>query len=74
MKANILYGINDLRVEECEKPQIKPDEVLVKVKASGICGSDIARVFTTGTYSFPLIIGCTALNTRGVDLSHMTWT
>ncbi len=57
MKANILFGIGDLRYTEKEKPQIKEGEVLLKVKACGICGSDVARVFVNGTYHFPTIIG-----------------
>lgn len=57
VKAYILHGINDLRYEETEKPSLKNGEVLVKVQAAGICGSDIPRIYTTGTYSYPLIPG-----------------
>ena len=57
MKANVLFGINDLRYTEAPMPTLKKGEVLVKVRAAGICGSDIARVFKTGTYHFPTIIG-----------------
>jgi len=43
MKAKIafLHKPNDLRIEEIELPKLKPDQVLVKVKACGICGSDV---------------------------------
>lgn len=57
MKAAVLYGIGDLRFEEVPLPKIKKKEVLVRVKACGICSSDIARVMEKGTYSFPLIPG-----------------
>jgi L-iditol 2-dehydrogenase len=57
MKALVLHGISDLRYEEVSTPKIKEDEVLVKIKACGICGSDIPRVFTKGTYHFPTIPG-----------------
>jgi len=57
MKAAVLYGIGDLRFEEVSLPKIKKGEVLVRVKACGICSSDIARVMEKGTYSFPLIPG-----------------
>ncbi len=57
MKAYVLHGIDDFRFEEVKRPGIKPDEVLVKVKAAGICGSDIPRIYKTGTYSYPLIPG-----------------
>ena len=57
MKSWVLHGINDFRYETVENPVLQDDEVLVAVKAAGICGSDIPRVFYTGTYSHPLIPG-----------------
>lgn len=57
MKAYVLHGINDLRLEEVKTPKPGAHEVLVKVRAAGICGSDIPRIFQNGTYSFPLIPG-----------------
>ncbi len=57
MKAYVLHGIDDLRYEEVQEPSLKQGEVLVEVKAAGICGSDIPRIFENGTYSFPLIPG-----------------
>lgn len=41
MKAAVYYGIEDIRIEEREIPQIGPDDYLVKVKAAAICGSDL---------------------------------
>jgi L-iditol 2-dehydrogenase len=41
MKAALFYGPKDIRVQEIEKPKITSKEVLIKVKAAGICGSDI---------------------------------
>jgi L-iditol 2-dehydrogenase len=52
-----LHGIGDLRYEEVPVPAIGPDEVLLEVRAAGICGSDIPRVFEKGTYHFPTIPG-----------------
>lgn len=57
MKANVLFNINDLRYTDVPEPKLKEGEALIKVKAAGICGSDISRVFKTGTYHFPTIIG-----------------
>lgn len=57
VKALNLYGVQDLRYDEVPLPQYGKDEVLLKVKAVGICGSDIPRVFIKGTYHFPTIIG-----------------
>jgi len=41
MKAGIVYGPRNIKVEEVEKPVPGPGEVLVEVKAAGICGSDL---------------------------------
>lgn len=57
MKAYTLHGVGDLRLEETSCPAPKPEEVLVRVKAAGICGSDIPRIYQTGTYHFPTIPG-----------------
>lgn len=41
MKAAVWYGRKDIKVEDLPTPKIKDDEVLVKVKAVSICGSDL---------------------------------
>jgi len=41
MKAAVYYGIRDIRVEDVAEPQPGPNEVKVKVKYCGICGSDL---------------------------------
>lgn len=40
-----------------EVPQLKSGEVLVKVRACGVCGSDIPRGFEGHAYHYPLIMG-----------------
>lgn len=57
MKAWVLHDVNDFRLENIEKPEPGKREVLVEVRAAGICGSDIPRVYQNGTYSFPLVLG-----------------
>lgn len=57
MKACVLHHIGDLRYEDVSDPVLKPGEVLVRIRASGVCGSDIQRVWEKGTYSFPTIPG-----------------
>ncbi len=57
MKALNLHAIGDLRYEEVATPIRKSGEVLLKVRACGICGSDLPRIFTKGTYHFPTIPG-----------------
>lgn len=41
MKAAVFYGKEDLRIEEVDTPEVNADEVLIKVKACGICGTDM---------------------------------
>jgi len=41
MKAAFIHAPGDIRYEETDVPELRPDEVLVEVKANGICGSDI---------------------------------
>lgn len=57
MKACVLHDIGKLVYEDVPRPAPKEGEVLVRIMACGICGSDIPRVFTKGTYHFPTIPG-----------------
>lgn len=57
MKAWILHGIDDIRYETKETPVPGAGEVLVAVKAAGICGSDIPRIYRTGAHVHPLVPG-----------------
>jgi threonine dehydrogenase-like Zn-dependent dehydrogenase len=41
MKAAVYHGPRDIRVEDIERPAIAADEILVRVRACGICGSDL---------------------------------
>ncbi|MDO4272358.1 MAG: NAD(P)-dependent alcohol dehydrogenase [Eubacteriales bacterium] len=41
MKAAVLYGKKDIRIQEVKRPVMGPDEVLIQIKAVGICGSDV---------------------------------
>ncbi len=61
MKAAVLHGWNDLRYEEIETPQVRPEEVLCRVGACGICGTDIhiMQGHFKGVFppQFPFILG-----------------
>ena len=57
MKAVRLFGIGDLRVVDVPVPKIEEDEVLIRVRAVGVCGSDIPRVMNKGAHNMPLTIG-----------------
>src|SRR5579884_1681826 len=41
MKAAVYHGPRHLSVEEIPLPHAGPDDVIVKVRACGICGSDL---------------------------------
>lgn len=57
MRALKLHAPGDVRFETVPVPEIKPDEVLVNVKACGVCGSDIPRILTYGAHVSELITG-----------------
>ena len=57
MKAAVLYGNEDLRYDDYPTPEVKPGMIKVKVRASGICGSDIPRVLHNGAHFFPIVLG-----------------
>lgn len=58
MKALVLEAYNKLVYKDVPDPEIESDEVLVRVKACGICGSDIHGMDgSTGRRLPPLIMG-----------------
>lgn len=50
MKAAVYYCPQDVRTEEVEMPKLEDHEILVKVKACGICGSDL-HMYKLGLFS-----------------------
>ena len=55
MKVAMYYNNNDVRIEEMPIPEINDDELLVKVIASGICGSDVMEWYRIK--KAPLVLG-----------------
>lgn len=55
MRVAMYYNNHDVRIEEMPKPEISADEVLLKVKASGICGSDVMEWYRIK--KAPLVLG-----------------
>lgn len=53
MRAAVYYGPRDIRVEEVERPAAAQGEILVRVHAAGICGTD-ASEFVAGPKLYPL--------------------
>ena len=59
MKAAVVVANEDVQYQEVEEPQVTPGHVKIKVRYSGICGSDIPRVLNQGKSRRPCI-RCTA--------------
>ena len=57
MKAAVLYANEDLRYDDWETPQVTEGHVVVKVVATGICGSDVPRVLHNGAHFYPIVLG-----------------
>lgn len=55
MKAAMYYSQNDVRIEDVPIPKISQDEVLVEMKACGICGSDLMEWYLKTRA--PLVLG-----------------
>lgn len=57
MKAAVIYNPGDVRVVDLPVPTPKPNEVLIKVKACGVCGTE-HTLFTGGYYAnYPVVLG-----------------
>jgi L-iditol 2-dehydrogenase len=56
MKAAVWYGGKDIRIEDLPTPKIKDDEVLVRVKAVSICGSDLHAYMGTSKRRIPPLV------------------
>lgn len=57
MKAILMEKVKDLKFVDYPKPQPKDDEVLLKIMAVGVCGSDIPRMLVYGSHVLPIIPG-----------------
>lgn len=57
MKAGVVHAREDIRYEEITKPVPGKGQVLIKVKYTGICGSDVPRVNGDACHFFPNVLG-----------------
>jgi L-iditol 2-dehydrogenase len=55
MRVAMYYNNQDVRLEEMPTPRIGPGEVLMRVEASGICGTDLLEWYRL--YKAPLVLG-----------------
>ena len=56
MKAAVYRGAGDLRIEDVPVPEVGPGEMLVRVDACGVCGTDIKKI-QKGLLPGPRIFG-----------------
>jgi len=63
LKAIRIHGAHDVRLEDVARPTPAPDESLIRIKATGICGTDVEiqdgtmAYFTRGMASYPVTPG-----------------
>jgi L-iditol 2-dehydrogenase len=60
MKAAMLYGVRDLRIETVDRPSPRPGDVLVRVRAATTCGTDVKiyqRGYVSGVIQCPTVFG-----------------
>ena len=55
MRVAVYYSNRDIRLEERPRPEIGPGELLVRIEASGICGSDIMEWYRLP--KAPIVLG-----------------
>ncbi len=55
MRVAMYYSNKDVRLEEMPVPQVGPGELLMRVEASGICGSDVMEWYRI--HKVPLVLG-----------------
>ncbi|MBO5285982.1 MAG: galactitol-1-phosphate 5-dehydrogenase [Clostridia bacterium] len=57
MKAGVVFNKEDIRYTDIDTPVVGANDVLVKVKYTGICGSDIPRVNGDACHFYPNVLG-----------------
>ena len=57
MKAAVVVANEDVQYQEIEEPKVTKGAVKIKVRYSGICGSDIPRVLNHGVHFYPIVLG-----------------
>ncbi len=57
MKAAVLYAKGDIRCDDYREPQVGPGMLKIRVRACGICGSDIPRVLGDAAHYYPIVLG-----------------
>lgn len=57
MKALRVYGNNIIKLENVADLKVNENEVKIRVKVCGVCGSDVPRIFDNKAHYYPIILG-----------------
>ena len=74
MKAALIFGKGDIRLENVELPPLKPDEVKVAIKACGICHFDLRFYNGSKQVARPFVLGhecCGVVDQVGAEVTHV---
>ncbi len=57
MKAAVFLGEGKIEIKDISSPKVGPNDILIEVKASGICGTDIHIIKGTAHAQVPVVLG-----------------
>jgi len=57
MKAALLTGPEAIKMDEIDTPRLSPNEVMIRPKCIGICGTDISFYFGHRQVPYPFVLG-----------------
>ena len=57
MKVAVVHGPRDLRIDEAQRPTVGPDDIVIKVAAAGICGTDLHMRQMGPRFAKPMPLG-----------------
>jgi len=63
MKAALLTGPEEIRIDEIDEPRLSPNDVVFRPKIIGICGTDISFYFGHRKVPYPFVLGHEVLGT-----------
>lgn len=75
MRAAVMHKPGDIRLEDVAKPIPGAGEVLLRVNAVGVCGSDLPRMLIKGAHKMPIICGhefCGQIEEIAADVGGFT--
>ena len=57
MKAALLTGPEEIKIDEIDPPRLSPNEVMIQPRCIGICGTDISFYFAHRQVPYPFVLG-----------------